>query len=232
MSTTLLSSHTHNGGTGRIRTNVNSHMDSLIRRLSWADKTSDQYHGHKGKEEDGASAKDDSDSDSYATPRAVSPVDLSAVSDDDDDDDDADDTSSTHATKAVAEKTNSTNTASSNHSTKRKRMHTTKGVNTTESTTEDVTPASPSNTTTSTTTTSTIPSISQWDTLNVTYDPTNMTTNSTAMIPPEQTQPDSWPVIVFGIFCLLAVGLCSATAVKHCRNNKRQNYDEIESLIV
>jgi hypothetical protein len=66
----------------------------------------------------------------------------------------------------------------------------------------------------------------------VTVDPANMTTNSTLIITAEQAQPDSWPVVVFGIFALLALGLCSATAIKSCKSSKRKNYDEIESLIV
>jgi cobalamin biosynthesis Mg chelatase CobN len=213
----------------RIRNGMNSHSPP-IRRLSLADRTSDQYRAPKDKDEEEVQDDSDSASDSSTTQKAVSPVDISAISDDavaddnNNDDDDAEDTDD--ATKS-----------SSNHSTKSKRMHTTQGFNTTEPT-EDEEPSSsedadePSSSNTTSTTSPTIPTVSQWDTPNVTFDPTNMTTNSTIMIPAEQTQPDSWPVIVFGIFALLAAGLCSATAIKNCKNSKRKNYDEIESLIV
>jgi hypothetical protein len=226
---TMMSTWSHNAGAS-IRNgimNMNRHSPPTpIRRLSLADRTSDKYRRHKDKDEEEAPQDDsDSDSDSSATPKAVSPyeVDLSAVSDDafsDDDEeeeDDADDTSSSHATKDVTRKTNSTSASSSNN------WHTTS--NTTATATA----------TTATSTTTTIPTISQWDSPNATFDPTNRTTNNSTtsiMIPPEQAQPDSWPVIVFGIFALLAVGLCSATAVKNCQHGKRQKYDEIESLIV
>lgn len=183
---------------------------SPTRRLSWADRTSGDYHKPPSAKAD--EEADDSDAVSVRPARA-SPYKVAAVSEDDEED-----TSST----------NSASASSSDHSSRRKkRTQTTKDVNSSE-------PMQPLETgNTSTSYYSTTPTVSQWDSANVTFDPSNTTTNSTLIIPLEQAQPDSWPVIVFGIFALLALGLCSVTAIKSCKNSsKRKNYDEIESLVV
>jgi hypothetical protein len=71
----------------------------------------------------------------------------------------------------------------------------------------------------------------KWQSDNVPFKKPNVKETPYEMLPEEQAPPAFWPVIVFGIFVLLAAGLCSATAIKSCKG-KRKNYDEIESLIV
>jgi hypothetical protein len=123
------------------------------------------------------------------------------------------------------------------YSARQKSTHTKKGLNGTEP--MNVLAPSPSSSSSNTTNNTSskkptvrVPTLSQWDSPNATFDPTHVVTNSTVLIPPEQTQPDSWPVIIVWLFALLAAGLCSATAIKSCKNRKHKNYDEIESLIV
>jgi hypothetical protein len=231
-----MSSWSHFGTASGTGTGIRMTSQSPLRRTSLADRTAYQYHG--GNDDDGKEADSTSDSSTTTTSKAVNPheMDLSHVSDDtfttssdtnktsslntDDDtssSDDADDISSdthnttssdTNVTAADLDKAAAKASNADYYSAKRKKMHTTKGLNGTE------------------------PTLSQWDSPNTTFDPTNMTSNSTVTIPSEQTQPDSWPFIVFLVFALLAAGLCSATAIKSCKNRKRKNYDEIESLIV
>jgi hypothetical protein len=64
------------------------------------------------------------------------------------------------------------------------------------------------------------------------FDDDSVTNVTTLMIPAEQEQPASWPIVVFGIFIAVAVLLVAVTVYKNYR--KRSTYTEVPttSLIV
>ena len=52
-------------------------------------------------------------------------------------------------------------------------------------------------------------------------------------LPPEGKQPDSWPMIVMGLFLVLAAVVCGTVGVRIVRRrSKRGEYEEIQSLTV
>jgi hypothetical protein len=60
----------------------------------------------------------------------------------------------------------------------------------------------------------------------------NLSTTKTPFLPWEKEQPADWPKVVGVIFLCAAVLLIAATVVRNIRNNKRKNYEEIQSLVV
>jgi len=80
------------------------------------------------------------------------------------------------------------------------------------------------------------PSITQWTITNNTkfYDANDRNNKTHSLLPPEEKQPDQWPLIALGIFLGLAVLLCLGTCVRRykSRRSRRNQYEEIQNLVV
>ena len=80
--------------------------------------------------------------------------------------------------------------------------------------------------------------ISQLDMANSSRLSNGNSTNATShLLPPEQPEPDSWPVTVMVVFVAVAAVLCLMTGVRLYRKRKRSQYEdinshEIQSLVV
>ena len=61
----------------------------------------------------------------------------------------------------------------------------------------------------------------------------NLSTTKTPLLPSERKPPDNWVKIVGGLFGGVAVSLILATIIRNIyANNRRKNYEEIQSLVV
>ena len=78
---------------------------------------------------------------------------------------------------------------------------------------------------------------SQWDVTNTTdFDAVfRNQTEKVPLLPPEEAQPENWPMAVLSLFVLLAALLCAGTWIRRCRAHRyrtNEGYEAVHNLSV